>query len=168
MRMLVVLLRRNELQTLQHIIPPHELPVLAYVHGEENCNVTALTQVANLDLTDPREEMARLTQKYGRDKANESLESRVAAVYGQGRKGLQALGDAIEYGQKEGLTVSAFRLGLDSEPAHDAPDLEQPTKRSQPSTLAHEERPAQLQPGNTETKREGTVRQRKRAAAGAK
>lgn len=111
LRLLLVMLKRNEHQTTPTEIPPHELPVLAYVHGEENVSVVGEHILDDRELSDPSSEFARLTQKYGRDKANESMDARVAAVYGNAGFGLRALAQAMQHGQREDVDWQSFILG---------------------------------------------------------
>lgn len=173
MRYLVIMLRKNELQTQQLIIPPHELPVLAYVHGEESCRVVGESFV-DKDPPEPSAEFDRLAQKYGRDKANESLEPRVGAVYGQGRLGVNRLRDAIRYGQRDDVTLEDFQLGA-VEPAHDTP------QRTRQATQAHGtsalpphgsqdggaplDRPTELAAGAADAKRAKTAKAQRAAVA---
>jgi hypothetical protein len=134
-RLLVVLVRRNELNQQRVDIPPHELPVLGYVHGEEACRVVGELLV-DRDMLSPGEEYSRLAQKYGRDKANESMEPRVAAVYGASIRGEQALADAMEWGQREDLTLAAFQFGS-QEPSHTAPKGLNPLRSTQVRPNSH-------------------------------
>jgi hypothetical protein len=185
-RLLAIEVRRNELNAQRVDIPPHELPVLAYLHGEQACKLLGEIEVEdNPALLDANAEYSRLAQKYGRDKANESLEPRVAAVYGAGQRGAMELQKAIDFGQQPDLPTTAFVFNA-GEQAHEAPSNRlQPMQKMQP--LSHQangtppkfkqpregrespdvhEIPAQMRPGSSSEKREGTVKQKRRAAAG--
>lgn len=192
MRVLVVKVRRNELNEQRVDVPPHELPLLGYVHGEENCKVLG-ELIVDRDMPHPSEEYSRLAQRYGRDKANESLEPRVAAVYGIGPIGERRLGEAMEWGQREDLTLADFQLS-GGEPAHGSPQGLIPMRSTQIRPQAHSgpqrgkkkqraaprlatpregasaagvaQMPAAMRPGVASEKRAGTAKQ-KRAASGA-
>src|SRR5262245_8487490 len=127
------MVRRNELNQQRVDIPPHELPVLAYVHGEEACRVID-ELIVDRDVPDAAEEYQRLASKYARDKANESLEPRVSAVYGAGQRGVLALAQAIEYGQRDDVPFESFILG-NNEPAHE--QAASVLQRTQHRPMAH-------------------------------
>lgn len=193
MRVLAIEVRRNELNAQRVDIPPHELPILAYVHGEQACKLLGELELDdNPALLDANMEYSRLAQKYGRDKANESLEPRVATVYGGGMRGVQELARAIEYGQRPDLPTSAFGFQT-NEAAHEAPNNTrlQPVQKTQIQPLAHgdnagaprpttkrgregmespdvHEIPAQMRTGVVEEQRGKTVKQKRKAASGAK
>lgn len=190
MRLLKIMLRRNECQETPIEIPPHELPVLAYVHGEENCKIVGEIHVelagaaswpGGREIPSAAEEHARLVNKYGRDKANESLEPRVTAVYGGGPRGLGQLEQAIDYGQREDVPWQSFRTN-GGEPAHDAPEVTPLAKRTEHVPTSHAEvdqppsppaeqrapahRPAAMRPGVAQGKRNQTAKQKRIAARG--
>lgn len=176
MRLLVIMLRRNELQSQQLEISPHELPIMAYVHGEEACNVVGMVDVPDREMPTVQAEMERLATKYGRDKANESIESRVSAVFGNGRRGLQQLAEAMAYGQRENAIANDFKLGI-GEPSHEAPDLDlAPSQKTRPQPAAHDDEaesrrmvarggasaaPRSMRPGVSDAKRKGTVKSKR-------
>lgn len=197
MRILAIEVRRNELNHQRVDIPPHELPILAYVHGEAACVLMGELELEeNPALLDANAEYSRLAQKYGRDKANESLEPRVAAVYGNGMRGVQELQRAIDYGQRPDLPTDAFALQV-SEAAHETPvNRLQPMQKTQIQPLAHgtagtergtdalprpqkharegraapdvAEIPETMRGGVVEEQRGKTAKQKRRAASGAK
>jgi hypothetical protein len=195
MRILAIEVRRNELNHQRVDIPPHELPVLAYVHGEAACILLGEIELEDRpELLDANSEYSRLAQKYGRDKANESLEPRVAAVYGNGMRGVQELQRAIDYGQREDLPTEAFALHV-AEAAHDNPvnGRLQPMQKTQIQPLSHGssgsemgqngvprpqtregrmaedvvEIPQAMQNGRVEAQRGQTVKAKRKAASGA-
>lgn len=140
MRILAVMVKRNVFNSQRVDIPPHEMPVLAYVHGEESLTVLG-ELIVDRDIPSAGEEYQRLAQKYGRDKANESLEPRISAVYGAGRRGVEELQRAIDYGQDEAVPAEAFVLAKD-EPSHDMPGSNSVLQRTQYRPLAHVAPPA--------------------------
>lgn len=193
MRILAIEVRRNELNHQRVDIPPHELPVLAYVHGEAACVLMGELEIEdNPALLDANAEYTRLAQKYGRDKANESLEPRVAAVYGGGMRGVQALQQAIVYGQQPELPTEAFALHV-SEASHETPvNRLQPLQKTQIQPLGHTQKkggmprpqkrarnegrgapdvheiPEPMRAGAADEQRGKTVKQKRKAASGAK
>lgn len=195
-RILAIEVRRNELNAQRVDIPPHELPVLAYVHGEQACKLLGEIEVeleGRESMLDASSEYSRLAQKYGRDKANESLEPRVATVYGGGMRGVAELQRAIDFGQTPDLPTSAFGFTT-NEAAHEAPSNTrlQPVQKTQIQPLAHgdnagaprpttkrgregldspdvhELAPPQMRGGVIEEQRNKTVKQKRKAASGAK
>lgn len=191
MRVLVVKVRRNELNEQRVDVPPHELPLLGYVHGEEACKILG-ELIVDRDMPHPSEEYSRLAQRYGRDKANESLEPRVAAVYGVGPIGERRLAEAMEWGQREDLPLEAFAFG-GGEASHGNPQGLMPMRSTQIRPQAHvgpqrgkkknraaprlatpregmqapsvQQMPAAMQPGAVGAKRAQTTKA-KRAASG--
>lgn len=194
MRVLVVMVHRNELNQQRVDVPPHELPLLGFVHGEEQCKVIGeLTVDRQIPTAD--EEYSRLAMRYGRDKANESMEPRVAAVYGAGVRGVRALQEAIDYGQNLDVPLEELKLGSSGgELAHGTAN---PLRSTQIRPMAHTgpvrgktkrrggpiqgglrpreglgaegvrsipERPAAMQPGAAGTLHKSTTKSKRKAA----
>lgn len=73
---------------------PWEIPILQFIHEEGNVLVTGETVVADRELPDPTDEMARLVTRYGKSEGGKT--PIVLEVYGAGQAGFAALTAAIE------------------------------------------------------------------------
>lgn len=88
-----VQLNRSETTTITLDVPPWEVAVLAAVNGEDRVQIIGETPV-NKMLPDPAAEFDRLVTRYKHSGDNET--PFVAAVYGVGQRGVEALAKEIE------------------------------------------------------------------------
>ena len=88
-----VQLNRSETTTFALDVPPWEVPVLAAANGEDRVVIIGETPVRKM-LPEPSAEYDRLATKYKDDK--NSGQDYVAAVYGVGQRGVDALAKEIK------------------------------------------------------------------------
>jgi Zn-dependent M32 family carboxypeptidase len=97
------MIKRDTQTTHNRAVPPWEIPILEMIFGEGNVEQTGIfEEVVNTgpngeeprDYPEATEEYDRLVQRYKKDP--ETKLEIVAEVYGQSRKGIKALAEAIE------------------------------------------------------------------------
>jgi hypothetical protein len=102
-----VMIKRDTQTTHNRACCPWEIPILEMIFGEGNVEPTGIFEevfdTANgetypRDYPEPAEEYDRLVSRYKKDP--ETKIELVAEVYGQSRKGIKALAEAIEEARK--------------------------------------------------------------------
>lgn len=97
-----VTINRNETTSLVVHVGAWEVPVLEAKHGDERLSVGELIEFKGRPWpSDPRSEMQRLNQLYGRTGAGDDATSFAEKVYGTGSAGIRALDTAIKAAQAE-------------------------------------------------------------------
>lgn len=98
-----VMIKRDTQTTHNRAVPPWEIPILEMIFGEGNVEQTGIFEdvtdtvdgeVVARPYPDAAEEYDRLVSRYKKDP--ETKIEIVAEVYGQSRKGLKALQEAID------------------------------------------------------------------------
>lgn len=98
MRYLKVKVRRDTQTTSNSLVSPWELPILEFLFEAGNVEVVG-EAVSTREYPDAASEFARLAKVYGGD--TKSGISHVQSVYGEGRRGVQSLQDAIDEATEE-------------------------------------------------------------------
>jgi hypothetical protein len=102
-----VMIKRDTQTTHNRAVPPWEIPILEMIFGEGNVEQTGVfeevfdtqgDEKVPRDYPEAAEEYDRLVSRYKKDP--ETKIEIVAEVYGQSRKGIKALAEAIEEAQK--------------------------------------------------------------------
>lgn len=90
-----VMIKRDTQTTHNRAVPPWEIPILEMIFGEGNVEQTGIfEEVEGRDYPEATEEYDRLVSRYKKDP--ETKIEIVAEVYGQSRKGIKALAEAID------------------------------------------------------------------------
>lgn len=104
-----VSIRRDELVTIEKLVAPWEVAVLAAVHGDHNV-VPVNESVLDAEPPDARSEYARLERLYGRSENEDGSKGIpfVSAVYGQ-----FAVGEAALRREIKGATIESAPAGVE-------------------------------------------------------
>jgi hypothetical protein len=90
-----VMIKRDTQTTHNRAVPQWEIPILEMIFGEGNVEATGIFEdLDERDYPEAAEEYDRLVSRYKKDP--ETKLEIVAEVYGQSRKGIKALQEAID------------------------------------------------------------------------